>query len=233
MMVQVIACTQLISWPKEYKPHTKAKFSGTMLPYEDDIDELAEIAGRLCYESWERPNPNTATNEGYLRNIIGQKHFSVLEHGSVTFYIEGVSRSLLAELSRHRHLSLSVLSQRYVNHGMKTDKTVVIPPVAAGNIDFIENLEGHMDEAKYLYDKYVKELMEAGCTRKEAHGAARAFLPEATETKMIVTGNLRTWREIIEKRNSLGADEEIRTLAQQILAELKGIAPNSVQDMEL
>src|SRR5690348_7287058 len=207
MMVQVIAYTQLISWPKEYKPHTKAKFSGTMLPYEDDIDELAEIAGRLCYESWERPNPNTATNEGYLRNIIGQKHFSVLEHGSVTFYIEGVSRSLLAELSRHRHLSLSVLSQRYVNHGTESDKTFVTPPVLQGEENFLIDMKDHMRQAQELYDKYVSDMLERGFTKKEAHGAARAFLPEATETKMIVTGNLRTWREIIEKRNSLGADE--------------------------
>src|SRR5688500_8341126 len=71
-----------------------------------DIDELAELAGRNCYQSWHRPSPKTATNHGYLHNIISQQHFSVMEHGSVTFYVEGVSRSLLAELSRHRHLSL-------------------------------------------------------------------------------------------------------------------------------
>src|SRR5690606_39415906 len=80
-----------------------------------EADELAEVAGRLCYQSWDRPNPRTATNRGYLANIIAQGHESVLEHASVTFYVEGVSRALLAELTRHRHLSSSGVSQRFVD----------------------------------------------------------------------------------------------------------------------
>lgn len=84
-------------------------------PYSQDADDLAEQAGRLCYLSWNRPNPATATNKGYLANIIAQGHFSVLEHASATFYIDGVTRNFTHELIRHRHLSFSEVSQRYVD----------------------------------------------------------------------------------------------------------------------
>src|SRR5690554_5126308 len=82
---------------------------------QDGAEALSEFAGRACYQAWERPNPKTAHNVDYLANILKQGHESVLEHGSVSFYIEGVSRSLTHELIRHRHLSFSELSQRYVN----------------------------------------------------------------------------------------------------------------------
>ena len=80
-----------------------------------DADFLAEGAGRSCFQSWSRPNPKTRANRDYLANIIRQGHESTLEHASATFYITGVSRALLSELTRHRHLSYSVLSQRYVD----------------------------------------------------------------------------------------------------------------------
>ena len=89
----------------------------------DDVDwstdaeggqALAEFAGRACYQSWHKPNPATATNAGYLAHILEVGHLSVLEHGTATFYLTGVSRSFTHELVRHRHFSYSQLSQRYV-----------------------------------------------------------------------------------------------------------------------
>src|SRR3954454_13546884 len=68
-------------------------------------EALAEFAGRACYQSWSKPNPSTSTNAGYLRHILEVGHLSVLEHGSVTFYLTGISRSLTHELIRHRHFS--------------------------------------------------------------------------------------------------------------------------------
>src|SRR5690554_342524 len=90
-----------------------------------DADLLAEFAGRSCYQSFHKPNPKTEANQDYLRNILNQGHFSVLEHASATFYVTGVSRALTHELIRHRHLSYSELSQRFVN---VEDAEVVIPP---------------------------------------------------------------------------------------------------------
>src|SRR5438093_3371121 len=103
LKVQLVAKTQFLPPPD--------------VPWETDADggqALAEFAGRACYQSWKKPNPATATNSGYLRHILEVGHLSVLEHGSVTFYITGISRSLTHELIRHRHFSYSQLSQRYV-----------------------------------------------------------------------------------------------------------------------
>src|SRR5215813_5137044 len=87
------------------------------VPWSTDAEggqALAEFAGRACYQSWSKPNPATASNAGYLAHILEVGHLSVLEHGTVTFYLSGVSRSFTHELIRHRHFSYSQLSQRYV-----------------------------------------------------------------------------------------------------------------------
>lgn len=202
-------------------------------PHEDeddvhDADQLAEAAGRLCYESFHRPNPHTASNNGYLRNIISQQHFSVVEHGSVTFFIDGVSRSLTHELVRHRHLSFSQVSQRYVD---ESESRVVIPPVI--NNDYLDTVVAQqMAFAHRAYTSIYDTLRAAGVDKKAARGAARSVLPNATETKLVVTGNHRAWRDMLGKRLSPGADQEIRELAVEILRQLKGIAPNTYQDIE-
>src|ERR1700735_2174065 len=98
------------------------------VPWSTDADggqALLEFAGRACYQSWWKPNPKTATNTGYLQHIIDVGHFSVLEHGRVSFYLTGLSRSCTHELIRHRHFSYSQLSQRFVP---ERDSRVVLPP---------------------------------------------------------------------------------------------------------
>src|SRR5690606_24654770 len=143
-----------------------------------EADELAEVAGRLCYQSWDRPNPKTATNTGYLANIIAHGHEAVLEHATATFYGEGVSRALLAELTRHRHLSFSVVSQRYVD---AAQLDMVRPPIMdeldtetrsrVGDI-----LETQYQSAQHAYKEIVEILTAAGYKRKQAREAARAVL---------------------------------------------------------
>jgi thymidylate synthase (FAD) len=202
------------------------------IPFDIDADHLAEFGGRLCYQSWERPNPDTATNEGYLRNIIKQQHFSVLEHASATFYIDGVSRSLTHELVRHRHLSFSQVSQRYVD---ESKAKLIVPPALQDNpaqADLQENLAQLMAEAQSHYSTIVRALELTGVSRKVARQTARAVLPNMTETKILVTGNMRAWRDVIAKRNTPFADGEIHALATELLRQLKELAPNTFQDME-
>lgn len=191
-------------------------------------DALAEAAGRLCYKSFDRPNPKTARNEDYLRNIIDQGHFSVLEHSSVTFLVRGVSRSLLAELTRHRHLSFSVVSQRYVDY---SETEPVAPPAIQGDGISEFYLEDAYREAIGTYEVLVSRLMEKGLKRKQAREAARAVLPNAAPVDMVVTGNLRAWRDVLGKRWHVAADAEICHLAGMILEHLRYVAPNSVQDI--
>jgi len=190
-------------------------------------DELAEFAGRSCYQSFHKPNEKTRENKDYLANILRQGHESVLEHASATFYIEGVSRALTHELIRHRHLSYSQLSQRFVD---ESEAEIVVPP-AVEDAGFSEALSLAMTEAGFWYKDLVSDLQASGYPRKQAREAARAVLPNMTETKIVVTGNMRAWRDVIKRRYTMAADAEIRKVAGLILSELRQLAPNSFQDI--
>jgi len=207
--------------------------------YPNAPDELAEFAGRNCYQAWERKNPATMTNAGYLHNIISQGHFSVMEHASATFVLSGVSTALLGQLTRHRHLSFSVLSKRYVDES--NSKMVTHPGVeehlldevddAFGVISLDDLLEEIHDASTTAYSRLVEHLVKKGKTRKEAREIARGVLPQATETVIVVTGNMRAWRDVLSKRNHQAADAEIRDVAVEILRQLKELAPNCFQDI--
>lgn len=210
-----------------------------------DGEYLIEFAGRGCYQSWSRPNPETADTRDYVtKNILGKGHESVLEHVSATFYITGVSRSLTHELIRHRHLSFSELSQRYVNvHDVK----MVNPPLFREGMEMVapemsaETREQHFQDNEYWkearegYGELMDEFTELfpGKTRKELREAARCVLPNATETKLTVTGNLRAWRHVIKLRGSLHADAEIRELAVELYRQLSDEYPSVFADMAL
>lgn len=198
---------------------------------------LTEFAGRACYQSWRKPNPATATNDGYIRHILEVGHLSVLEHGSVTFYLTGMSRSLTHELIRHRHFSYSQLSQRYVP---ERDAKMVEPDVIAEDPElhakFVKATEAsaqaYADLLEGLQEKFADEP-KATLRRKQARQAARAVLPNATETKIVVTGNYRAWRHFIAMRASEHADVEIRCLAVECLRQLQKAAPNVFGDFEI
>lgn len=192
-----------------------------------DADALAEAAGRLCYRSFDRPNPATATNSGYLANIIDHRHFSVMEHASVTFLVRDVSRSLLAELTRHRHLSPSVVSQRYVDY---SDTVPVIPPALRESAQEVMNLRDVYGFLVSQYELIYARLRRQGLPKKKAREAARAVLPNMAPVDLVVSGNLRAWREVIQKRDAEGADAEIQELAGHLIGHLRRIAPNTFQD---
>jgi thymidylate synthase (FAD) len=197
---------------------------------DDDVrysDALGEAAGRLCYKSFRRPNSATASNDGYMLNILRQGHYSVLEHSSVSFLVRGVSRALLAELSRHRHLSFSVVSQRYVSYSVTEP---VIPPAAVGT-PAETAIANAYTYALNRYELLVEDLTARGLKRKQAREAARSVLPNAAPVDMVVTGNLRAWRDVLGKRWHVAADAEIQEFAGLVLGHLRSIAPNSFQDV--
>lgn len=196
-----------------------------------DIDLLAELTGRGCYKSWKMPNPATATNEGYLGNILDQGHYSVLEHGQITFYVEDVSRALLLELERHRHVSFSVESQRFVNTRIHHPHPVTPPAFHDSDVDLGEALDQHYQASLELYDFAYQTLRDEDKTVKEAREAARAFLLESTPVDFFFTGNVRALRDVLAKRWSTHADAEIREFAGRILWHLTEVAPSSVQDL--
>lgn len=195
------------------------------------MEAVIEFAGRTCYQSYNKPNPATACSETYLDNILKQGHESVLEHSSVSLYVEGYSRNMLLELERHRHLSFSVESQRFVD-SYRTP--FVIPPALAGDCDgFVshevrEIVEESTEAAKLAYARLGMEL--EALPRKQRREAQRALLPGGLMTRFVVTGNLRAWRDVLKKRWSVHADAEIRRFAGVVLELLKEEAPNVFQD---
>ncbi len=223
LQVQVIAQTQFIPPPD--------------VPWSTDADggqALAEFAGRACYQSWTKPNPATASNAGYLQHILNVGHLSVLEHGSVTFYLAGVSRSLTHELIRHRHFSYSQLSQRYVP---ERDAAMVEPDVIAADPELHAQFVAAADASLAAYtalleglEKRFADVENATLRRKQARQAARAILPNATETRIVVTGNYRAWRHFVAMRASEHADVEIRALAIACLRQLQRVATNVFAD---
>ncbi|MDE3153328.1 MAG: FAD-dependent thymidylate synthase [Gemmatimonadota bacterium] len=201
-----------------------------------DGERLAEFAGRLCYMS--QHNPAKRATREYLENIKKQGHGSVLEHANYSVLLEGVSRSLTHELVRHRAgFAYSQLSQRYVD---ESHAAFVVPPAIVGD----EALEGawraQVESAQQAYVALVDRLMERyGWVadkvhrRKMAREAARGVLPNSTETKIVVTGNARAWRTMLELRSSEGAELEIRRAALAILRTLQAAAPGFFSDFEI
>jgi thymidylate synthase (FAD) len=210
------------------------------VPWSTDADggqALAEFAGRACYQSWSKPNPATATNAGYLAHILEVGHLSVLEHGVVTFYFTGVSRSFTHELIRHRHFSYSQLSQRYVP---ERDAAMVEPDVIAEDPELHKKFVAAAEASVQAYNELLEglerrfaDVQNATLRRKQARQAARAVLPNATETRIVVTGNYRAWRHFIAMRASEHADVEIRELAVECLRQLQRVAPNVFADFSI
>jgi thymidylate synthase (FAD) len=226
---------RLVAWTQFAPPED--------VPWSTDAEggqALAEFAGRACYQSWKKPNAATATNAGYLRHILEVGHLSVLEHGTVTFYLTGVSRSFTHELIRHRHLSYSQLSQRYVP---ERDAAMVEPDVIAEDPElhkkFVEATEASVRAYTELLEGLEQRFADAAGSgratlrRKQARQAARSVLPNATETRIVVTGNYRAWRHFIAMRATEHADVEIRALAVECLRQLQGVAPNVFCDFTI
>jgi thymidylate synthase (FAD) len=193
-----------------------------------DGERIAEFAGRLCYMS--QHNPAGRTTEGYLQNILRQGHGSVFEHSQYVLLLEGISRSCTHELVRHRAgFGYSQLSQRYVD---ESRAAYVMPPAIQGDTELEAAWTAQMTAAHAAYVAQVQGLMQRYAhvddpvhRRKMAREAARSVLPNATETKIVVSGNVRAWRTMLELRLGEGAELEIRRLALAILAILKHEAP--------
>lgn len=198
---------------------------------------LAEFAGRACYRSWNKPIPATATNAGYLDHILQVGHLSVLEHSTATFYLTDISRSVTHELIRHRHFSFSQLSQRYLP---ATGPEVVEPDSIAADPELHALFTAAVQKSARAYHGLLAGLEERAAqapdgtlVRKQARQAARAVLPNATTTAIVVTGNYRAWRHFIGMRATEAADVEIRTLAVAVLRELQTLAPNVFADFRI
>lgn len=224
--VELIACTQFTP-PDTVAWETDAQ----------DAEALVEFAGRACYETFDKPNPRTASNAAYLRHIMEVGHLALLEHATATMYVRGISRSAAHELVRHRHFSFSQLSQRFVH---SDQSEVVLPPLIDEDPELRRLMLRAVDESRFVYQELLDALEEkledepnALLRKKQARQAARAILPNATESRIVVTGNFRTWRHFFGMRATEHADVEIRALAVACLKLLRKQAPVIFGDFQI
>jgi thymidylate synthase (FAD) len=197
-------------------------------------EKLAEMAGRVCYMSYGK---GRKTNREFLSHLIDVGHGSVLEHGVWSFLITGVSRSFTHELIRHRHFSYSQLSQRYVD---ESDSDFIEPDVIAEDPELHAAWCEAVNAARVAYDRLILGLEKRFTSvpdktlrRKLARQAARSVLPNATETKIFMTGNARALRHFIELRGSEHAEVEIRKVAVELLKILQRESPSLFGDYSL
>lgn len=202
-----------------------------------ESEALVEFAGRACYESFDKPNPRTASNQAYLHHILEVGHDALLEHATATLYIRGLSRSATHELVRHRHFSFSQLSQRFV-HPEETE--VVLPKLIAEDEQLTRLTLQAADDARFVYEELLDALESkldqepnALLRKKQARQAARAVLPNLTESRIVVTGNYRAWRHFIGVRATEQADTEMRQLAVTCLKLLREQSPVLFDDFTI
>lgn len=215
-------------------------------------ESLIAHAGKGCYDSYGKDGRSVAE---HIDSLIASGHGSVLEHANVSLFIEGISRGCSHEIVRHRHFSYSQRSTRYT---AEDDAAIVLDPYYTKLYDKLQEVTGlpdelSMDESALIrsflqscadsigaYRQQVMWLMEQNpehmkgtALRKWARGKARQLLPHALETRMTMTGNLRAWRDFIEKRASPFAEAEIQRLAHMIFHTLYKVAPTVFADFLL
>jgi len=201
-------------------------------PEMSDADALVEFAGRVCYMSFGEKQ-HRQSNAAYIANLVTQGHGSVLEHAAWTFVLSGVSRAFTHQLVRHRvGFSFSQLSQQYADH---STTTFVRPSELDDDPEAAAVWQEAVESAQNSYISLIT-LLERNTPRrgKEARraiaSAARAVLPNATETTIVVTANARALRHFLEQRGAIEGDAEMRRVCSALLCDLKREAPSLFAD---
>ena len=196
----------------------QTKLQVTLIAHTPDADKLVAAAAKLCYAKSDvdtlMDNLTAEKVEDFIERLAELGHQSPIEHASYTFAVEGVSRALLAQLTRHRIASYSVQSQRYVNKG---DFDYVIPPSIAADPEAAEVFKKCMD----MLDTYYSYFTSAGIPNEDA----RFVLPNACDTRIIFTMNARSLHNFFRLRCCNRAQWEIRTLADEMLKLCREVSP--------
>ena len=192
-----------------------------LINYTEDPERIIAQSARLCYSaSGIEELKEKLTDESTLKlikKIIKLGHYSVLEHATFTFAIEGISRVTSHQLVRHRIASFSQQSQRYVKIKDK-GFPYIIPKSIAKNEKLTTIFTGTIKKLNRIYNLFLEHNIAAE--------DARYILPQAVETKIIITANARELLHIFKLRCCNRAQWEIRELAKRMLKEVKIVAPN-------
>jgi len=195
-----------------------------------DPEALTALGARLCYAGGDIDRLlsiiETKDQKAFVEKIMSMGHESVLEHVSFTFLIEGVSRVLLAQLTRHRIASFSVQSQRYVSYASGFGY-IVPPAIRALGEEAVAEYESQMATMQGWYEEWQKKLGDAG---EKSNEDARFVLPNACETRILMTMNARELRHFFALRMCSRAQWEIRQMAQSMFEQCCRVAPAMFRD---
>ncbi len=215
----------------------------TLLAHTPEPEKIAASAAKLCYSSSDigsiRDNLTEEKTRNFIDMLVSVGHESVMEHVSFTFGIEGISRACSHQLVRHRIASYSQKSQRYVN---ENEFEYITPPEIEQNIEAKKEFESVIYEITESYSRIVNLLTEShkekfiadgmdeksalSKARKLANEDARFILPNACETKIVVTMNVRSLFNFFRHRCCNRAQWEIRAVANEMLKLCLQTAPN-------
>ena len=204
---------------------SEVKLNVKLISYTPEAEKLTAMAAKLCYSPSGIDDISDNLTEdkasAFIEKIVDIGHLSTIEHASFSFGIEGVSRTLLAQITRHRLASFSVQSQRYVSYS--DGFSYIVPPsIRALGDDAVKKFEQQMAAMQTWYDEWRGALGEKG---EKSNQDARFVLPGACETKMILTMNARELLHFFSLRCCNRAQWEIRELAWRMFALVSDVAP--------
>lgn len=192
-------------------------------------EETVALGAKLCYSKSSISDLEAKISEKdqseFIGKLMNMGHESVMEHASFTFGIEGVSRVLLAQLTRHRLASFSVQSQRYVSYE-KGFGYILPPSIEALGPEAVARFQSQMDQIESWYTEWQKQLG----TGEKSNEDARFVLPNACETRILMTMNVRELRHFFSLRMCSRAQWEIRSMAEQMHLLCMETAPNLFAD---
>ncbi|MBF0560221.1 MAG: FAD-dependent thymidylate synthase [Nitrospirae bacterium] len=205
----------------------EAELKGILLRHTPDPEEVIAMAAKLCYSPSGiedlKKKIKAKDQSVFVERLMKMHHESPIEHSSFTFAIEGISRACSHQLVRHRLASYSQQSQRYVSEESGFD--YVIPKTIKGDRELEKYFINFMSRAQEAYNHIVRRLGEKGTKGESANQDARFVMPNACETKIMVTMNSRELLHFFRQRCCNRAQWEIRAVAIEMLSLVKRVSP--------
>jgi thymidylate synthase (FAD) len=205
----------------------EAKLKVILLRHTPDPEATVAMAARLCYSPADisslKEKIQSGDQKSFVERLMKMGHMTPIEHPSFTFAVEGISRACSHQLVRHRLASYSQQSQRYVSEESGFD--YLIPPSIKSDRELHTLFVSFMNQAQDAYNKLVSTLNEKGIQGEAANQDARFVLPNAAETKIMVTMNARELLHFFRQRCCNRAQWEIRALAEKMLHLVKKVSP--------
>ncbi|MBI4826555.1 MAG: FAD-dependent thymidylate synthase [Nitrospirae bacterium] len=206
---------------------SQAKLKVILLRNTPNPEETVAMAAKLCYSPSDieslKGKIEKKDQKEFVEKLMNMGHMSPIEHASFTFAIEGISRACSHQLVRHRLASYSQQSQRYVNEEAGFD--YIIPETIKNDKELKRIFIDFMSDAQKAYNTIVQKLNENGVKGEAANQDARFILPNAAETKIIVTMNARELQHFFKQRCCNRAQWEIRAMAEKMLNLVKKVSP--------